>query len=159
MIGSPVWTRKDSGISPVVGAVIMIPLTIIIIAVILIFGQGMMVESEDPVSAELSYVQTTSGNDLQFQMDSGTPFELNKLKVSFTLKNSADFLQTLNLSAKDMSPGTRFTAGNIDDFKEDPVFLHEMETNQKVYLNYIFFQEATGNLVSSGTIALLGEAP
>jgi len=150
---------KDDGVSPILGVGVMIALTIVLVIVVSVFAFNVINTDSDPVMADITYIQTTSNGDFQYQMNSGASFYINKIEVSYTLDRYPDFGKIISFEENEriIDIGSRFTAGNLNEFKEDSVFQQALLENKSLYLDYLFVDAGAGTVVSSGTIVVPGD--
>lgn len=81
--------EKDSAVSPVVGIMLLLAMTIVAAGVLAAFAGGIGSVSESTPSVELSVSPYGSGNSLRllFEQKSGNGLTPSDIKVSFLVKN------------------------------------------------------------------------
>ena len=74
---------KEDAVSPVVGVMLMLTVTIILAAVFATAAGSVFSKDAEPVNAELIYVKEDADKYI-FEMKSGEPFTLSALKIVYT---------------------------------------------------------------------------
>ena len=79
--------NKDDAVSPVVGVMLMLVITVLLAGVFAAAAFGLFSGSIDkPANAELNYLTSTE-SDYIFEMTAGDPVSVSRLKVVFTLRD------------------------------------------------------------------------
>ena len=127
---------KEDAVSPVVGVMLMLTVTIILAAVFAAAAGSVFSKDAEPVNAELVYVKAVE-DDLIFEMKSGEPFTLSALKIVYTTPDNAEDHAVFNLEGGGIRVGERFNVTE-PDFSGSVI--------------YQFYHVDSGLLVSSGEI-------
>ena len=127
---------KEDAVSPVVGVMLMLTVTIILAAVFAAAAGSVFSKDAEPVNAELVYVKAVE-DDLIFEMKSGEPFTLSSLKIVYTTPDNAENHAVFNLEGGGVRVGERFSVTK-------PGFSGSVI--------YQFYHVDSGLLVSSGEI-------
>ena len=127
---------KEDAVSPVVGVMLMLTITIILAAVFAAAAGSVFSKDAEPVNAELVYVKAVE-DDLIFEMKSGEPFTLSSLKIVYTTPDNAENHAVFNLEGGGVRVGERFSVTK-------PSFSGSVI--------YQFYHVDSGLLVSSGEI-------
>ena len=127
---------KEDAVSPVVGVMLMLTVTIILAAVFAAAAGSVFSKDAEPVNAELVYVKAVE-DDLIFEMKSGEPFTLSSLKIVYTTPDNAENHDVFNLEGGGVRVGERFSVTK-PDFSGSVI--------------YQFYHVDSGLLVSSGEI-------
>ena len=127
---------KEDAVSPVVGVMLMLTVTIILAAVFAAAAGSVFSKDAEPVNAELVYVKAVE-DDLIFEMKSGEPFTLSSLKIVYTTPDNAENHDVFNLEGGGVRVGERFRVTK-PDFSGSVI--------------YQFYHVDSGLLVSSGEI-------
>ena len=127
---------KEDAVSPVVGVMLMLTVTIILAAVFAAAAGSVFSKDAEPVNAELVYVKAVE-DDLIFEMKSGEPFTLSSLKIVYTTPDNAENHAVFNLEGGGVRVGERFSVTK-------PSFSGSVI--------YQFYHVDSGLLVSSGEI-------
>ena len=127
---------KEDAVSPVVGVMLMLTVTIILAAVFAAAAGSVFSKDAEPVNAELVYVKAVE-DDLIFEMKSGEPFTLSSLKIVYTTPDNAENHDVFNLEGGGVRVGERFSVTK-------PGFSGSVI--------YQFYHVDSGLLVSSGEI-------
>ena len=127
---------KEDAVSPVVGVMLMLTVTIILAAAFAAAAGSVFSKDAEPVNAELVYVKAVE-DDLIFEMKSGEPFTLSALKIVYTTPDNAEKHAVFNLEGGGIRVGERFSVTN-------PKFSGSVI--------YQFYHVDSGLLVSSGEI-------
>ena len=127
---------KEDAVSPVVGVMLMLTITIILAAVFAAAAGSVFSKDAEPVNAELVYVKAVE-DDLIFEMKSGEPFTLSSLKIVYTTPDNAENHAVFNLEGGGVRVGERFSVTK-------PGFSGSVI--------YQFYHVDSGLLVSSGEI-------
>ena len=129
---------KEDAVSPVVGVMLMLTITIILAAVFAAAAGSVFSKDAEPVNAELVYVKAVE-DDLIFEMKSGEPFTLSALKIVYTTPDNAENHAVFNLEGGGIRVGERFSVTK-------PGFSGSVI--------YQFYHVDSGLLVSSGEIRI-----
>ena len=127
---------KEDAVSPVVGVMLMLTITIILAAVFAAAAGSVFSKDAEPVNAELIYVKEDAGKYI-FEMKSGEPFTLSALKIVYTTPDNAENRAVFNLEGGGIRVGERFNVTE-PDFSGSVI--------------YQFYHVDSGLLVSSGEI-------
>ena len=127
---------KEDAVSPVVGVMLMLTITIILAAVFAAAAGSVFSKDAEPVNAELVYVKAVE-DDLIFEMKSGELFTLSSLKIVYTTPDNAENHAVFNLEGGGVRVGERFSVTK-PDFSGSVI--------------YQFYHVDSGLLVSSGEI-------
>ena len=106
----------DEGVSPVIGVILMVAITVILAAVIAAFVLGIG-DTEDPApSSSLNYEIDDSGGELSISHDSGDAFAAGDVQVNLEGPNGATddgtTLNELSYSSATVDSDTEFTPGD-----------------------------------------------
>ena len=138
---------KESAVSPVVGVMLMLIVTVILAAVFAavsgaIFSSG----NTDPVQAEIVYAGI-DGDNYIFELKSGDSLSLSQIKLVYGLRENNSAHDTKTFSESDPSvtlDNCRFKASKPD-----------FATETGNHLTYSFYDIKSGTLVSAGEILIL----
>ncbi|MEA5037994.1 MAG: type IV pilin N-terminal domain-containing protein [Methanocorpusculum sp.] len=107
--------EKDSAVSPVIGIMLLLAMTIIAAGVLAAFAGGIGSVSEPTPSVDLSVSSYGSGDNLRllFEQKSGNGLTPSDIKVSFLVKNpdKNDYVGSFILT--ELTDDTAWTAGEI----------------------------------------------
>ena len=129
---------RDDAVSPVVGVMLMLTVTIILAAVFAAAAGSVFSKDAEPVNAELIYVKAVE-DDLIFEMKSGEPFTLSSVKIVYTTPDNLENHTSFSLEGGGICVGERFSV-------EKPSF--------EPPVLYQFYCIESGLLVSSGEIRI-----
>ena len=141
--------KKDEGVSPVVGVMLMLVITVLLAGVFAAAAFGLFSGSIDkPANAELNYL-TSTDSDYIFEMTAGDPVAVSRLKAVFTIRD--DITKQKTVTGSEMH--TIHTSLGIGDLLqiEKPRF-----SEDKKYVVWRFYDTQSGKLLSSGEIHLQG---
>ena len=127
---------RDDAVSPVVGVMLMLTVTIILAAVFAAAAGSVFSKDAEPVNAELVYVKEDAGKYI-FEMKSGEPFTLSALKIVYTTPDNTEKHASFSLDGGGIRVGERFSVTK-------PGFSGSVI--------YQFYHVDSGLLVSSGEI-------
>ena len=127
---------RDDAVSPVVGVMLMLTVTIILAAVFAAAAGSVFSQDTEPVNAELVFIKEDAGSYL-FEMKHGEPFTLSSLKIVYTTPDNAENHAVFNLEGGGIRVGERFSVTK-PDFSGSVI--------------YQFYHVDSGLLVSSGEI-------
>ena len=88
-------TQNENAVSPVIGVMLMLVVTIIIAAVVSMFASGMLTDTDSPTTVKINYVGLLDG-ELGERCKTGLVFEnvggddINLQTLTLTLKNGQD---------------------------------------------------------------------
>lgn len=134
---------NENAVSPVVGVMLMLIVTVILAAVFAASAGSLFSDGNtESVKAEIVYAGVSEEKFI-FEMKQGEPFSLKKLKLVYTLQENKTKTETIQLSGGTISiDNCRFTT-------QKPSFA---ETGNHIL--YSFYDIDAGTLVSSGEIPL-----
>ena len=143
--------KKDEGVSPVVGVMLMLVITVLLAGVFAAAAFGLFSGSIDkPANAELNYL-TSTDSDYIFEMTAGDPVAVSRLKAVFTIRD--DITKQKTVTGSEMQ--TIHTSLSIGDLlqieKEKSDFAAAGQ-----YVVWRFYDTQSGKLLSSGEIHLQG---
>ena len=106
---------KDDGVSPVVGIMLLLSITIVAAGVLAAFAAGFGSVSEPTPSVDISVSSYGSGDDLRllFEHKSGNGLTPADIKVSFLVKNPDKQNYGGSFMLTDITDETAWTAGEI----------------------------------------------
>jgi flagellin-like protein len=134
----------DDAVSPVIGVILMVAITVILAAVIAAFvlGLGDTNSTGPQVSFDYDYTEEDSGNDgeLTISVESGDTFEAGRVSFegnsgigSFSGNTWADSAGSSVNSGSTVSSGSRVTETDLnDDFELDIVWTSESGDDSNV---------------------------
>ena len=129
---------KEDAVSPVVGVMLMLTVTIILAAVFAAAAGSVFSQDTEPVNAELIFVKEDAGSYI-FEMKSGETFTLSSLKIVYTTPDNLENHTSFSLDGGGICVGERFSVAKPSF--EPPVL-------------YQFYCIESGLLVSSGEIRI-----
>ena len=129
---------KEDAVSPVVGVMLMLTVTIILAAVFAAAAGSVFSQDTEPVNAELIFVKEDAGSYI-FEMKSGETFTLSSLKIVYTTPDNLENHTSFSLEGGCICVGERFSV-------EKPSF--------EPPVLYQFYCIESGLLVSSGEIRI-----
>ena len=141
--------NKDDAVSPVVGVMLMLVITVLLAGVFAAAAFGLFSGGIDkPANAEINYLSSTD-NHYIFEMTAGDPVSVSRLKAVFTIRD--DITKQKTVTGSEMQ--TIHTSLSIGDLLqiEKPDFA---EAGQ--YVVWRFYDTQSGKLLSSGEIQLQG---
>jgi flagellin-like protein len=96
----------DDAVSPVIGVILMVAITVILAAVIgtFVLGLGDQVQSTTP-QAQFTFDEDSSANEITITHDGGDPVDENNLEIVDSADNGGD-------TDPDFTGGTEVTAGS-----------------------------------------------
>lgn len=138
----------ESGVSPVVGVMLMLVVAILLVAVFAVAATTLFSPQDAPINAEIRYVDTTADDRYVFEMISGDAFKKSRLNVVLRLRDDP--------SASIVRSGSQITATRDGDtvVLGDRLLVAE-PTEFPVagkYVVWMFYDTGSGTLVSSGEI-------
>ena len=152
-------TEPDSGVSEVVGVMIMITVTLILAGFVLISANSVTSTHEKPISSTVTATEIKD-YDIIFDNVYGEPFTLDRIGISMSISERP--IQSIMLSGSDTS---RFKSYSDDGkvvlggrFKilseyDDKTGWGEFVLNSGEHLDYSVYDMKTNTLMSSGRIA------
>ena len=141
--------KKDEGVSPVVGVMLMLVITVLLAGVFAAAAFGLFSGSIDkPANAEINYLSSTDKHYI-FEMTAGDPVSVSRLKAVFTIRD--DITEQLTVTGSEMH--TIHTSLGIGDLLQidKPGFAAAGQ-----YVVWRFYDTQSGKLLSSGEIHLQG---
>ncbi|HJJ28795.1 MAG TPA: type IV pilin N-terminal domain-containing protein [Methanocorpusculum sp.] len=139
---------KESAVSPVVGVMLMLIVTVILAAVFAavsgaIFSSG----NTNPVQAEIVFGEIDGDGNYIFELKSGDAFSLSQIKLVYGLRENNSAHDTKTFSESDGS----VTLDNCRFSAPGPEFSPAAGN----HLTYSFYDIKSGTLVSAGEILIL----
>lgn len=137
--------NKDEAVSPVVGVMLMLTITVLLAGVFAAAASGLFSGGIDkPANAEINYLSST-GDSYIFEMTAGDPVSVSRLKAVFTLRDDKSVYSTTELSDNKVL--------RIGDLLQVPKpsesgFL----SDDGKYIVWMFYDTKSGKLLSSGEI-------
>ncbi|HJJ31352.1 MAG TPA: type IV pilin N-terminal domain-containing protein [Methanocorpusculum sp.] len=138
--------KKDDAVSPVVGVMLMLTITVLLAGVFAAAASGLFSGAADkPVDAEFAYLNSDGGHYF-FEMTAGDAFSKDRLELVLSLRD-------------DMSNQIRVAGKNILSSSGSNVRLGDMLQADKhgfaaagKYVVWMFYDTKSGKLLSSGEI-------
>lgn len=149
--------KKDDAISPVVGVMIMLTLTIVLFSVVALVATSSAGDTGETITAEITAVNVT-GSGIIFEHISGEQFNLTDIRI--VLSTREDSTKSISLwgephlkgvSGENIGPGDRFTLDGVPDtggMKFDSLIVQNGD-----HLTYRFY-DSTDRPFSSGEIRI-----
>ena len=135
--------KKDEAVSPVVGVMLMLTITVLLAGVFAAAASGLFSGGIDkPANAEINYLSST-GDSYIFEMTAGDPVSVSRLKAVFTLRDDKSVYSTTELSDNKVL--------RIGDLLQVPKPSAGFSENEK-YIVWMFYDTKSGKLLSSGEI-------
>ncbi len=140
--------EKNSGVSEVVGIMLMLVVLLVIVSVVAASVSGLFSVDNYPVSAELVFVGY-NGTNLVFENVAGDAFPLKRMKLVLGVRD--DVLRRCVLTAEDIT-----STGRAAVMVEDRISVSSSNISVAAgeYLTYQFYDIDAGVLVSSGEILM-----
>ena len=133
--------KKDEAVSPVVGVMLMLTITVLLAGVFAAAASGLFSGGIDkPANAEINYLSST-GDSYIFEMTAGDPVSVSRLKAVFTLRDNKTVYNTTEISGNEVL--------RIGDMLQvtKPGF-----ADGDKYIVWMFYDTKSGKLLSSGEI-------
>ena len=138
--------KKDDAVSPVVGVMLMLTITVLLAGVFAAAAAGLFSGGiDEPANAEINYL-TSAYDEYIFEMTSGDAVSLSRLKAVFTLRDDKTKQETVPGTAMHTSRGDILRIGDMLQI-ENPDFAAEGK-----YIIWMFYDTKSGKLLSSGEI-------
>ncbi|HJJ39164.1 MAG TPA: type IV pilin N-terminal domain-containing protein [Methanocorpusculum sp.] len=138
--------NKDDAVSPVVGVMIMLTITVLLAAVFAATATGLFSGGVDkPANAEINYLSSTD-DMYTFEMTAGDSVSLSQLKVVFTLRDDKTKQQTVYGSDMETRSSDYLKLGDLLQ-ADKPDFAADGK-----YVVWMFYDTNSGKLLSSGEI-------
>ena len=147
--------KKDDAISPVVGVMIMLTLTIVLFSVVALVATSSAGDTGETITAELTAV-TVTDDGVIFELISGEPVRLSDIRVVLGVRE--DSTKTLSLCGEPHLKGTE-TIGLGDRFclagvpTADGMEFSTLQVSHGEHLTYRFY-DSTDRPFSSGEIRI-----
>ena len=147
--------KKDDAISPVVGVMIMLTLTIVLFSVVALVATSSAGDTGETITAELTAV-TVTDDGVIFELISGEPVRLSDIRVVLGVRE--DSTKTLSLCGDPHLKGTE-TIGLGDRFclagvpTADGMEFSTLQVSHGEHLTYRFY-DTTDRPFSSGEIRI-----
>ena len=106
----------DDAVSPVIGVILMVAITVILAAVIAAFVLGLG-DTEDPapqVSFDTEYDPDTNSGEVTFTVQSGDSFDAGNVEVTNQQGSSDDLTAAFGSSDSTVDAGASFTVGDTN---------------------------------------------
>jgi len=102
--------NDDSAVSPVIGVILMVAITVILAAVIgtFVLGLGDQVSETSP-QASFSFDYTNTSGDLTITHESGTSIDADRVSISGPVGTNGDTWADIDGSATEISAGSSIT--------------------------------------------------
>ena len=137
--------KKDDAVSPVVGVMLMLVITVLLAGVFAAAASGLFSGGIDkPVNAEVNYL-SSAGNTYIFEMTAGDTVSLSRLKAVFTLRDDKTRQETVAGTGMHTSHAGSVSIGDLLKISK-PAFADEK------YVVWMFYDTKSGKLLSSGEI-------
>ena len=136
--------KKDEAVSPVVGVMLMLTITVLLAGVFAAAASGLFSGGIDkPANAEINYLSSADDAYI-FEMTAGDPVSLSRLKAVFTLRDDKTVYNTTEISGnKVLRIGDMLQVSKPSD--------SGFSGNGK-YIVWMFYDTKSGKLLSSGEI-------
>ena len=135
--------KIDDAVSPVVGVMLMLTITVLLAGVFAAAASGLFSGGIDkPANAEINYLSSTDDAYI-FEMTAGDPVSVSRLKAVFTLRDDKSVYSTTELSDNKVL--------RIGDLLQVPKPSAEFSGTGK-YIVWMFYDTKSGKLLSSGEI-------
>jgi len=160
----------ESAVSEVIGAMLMISVTLIVVALVAVYATGSAGETEQSIRADLvasGAMKNGSTYQVVFEHRSGDDFEIERLEVSIgsreqpdlhmVLRNDPDetYIEGFVQDSRTVRLGDRFLV-SIGEIDSDQVDLPGgAEIGYGEHLTYRFIDRRTGSPISSGEVAIV----
>ena len=136
--------NKEDAVSPVVGVMLMLVITVLLAGVFAAAAFGLFSGSIDkPANAELNYLTSTE-SDYIFEMTAGDPVAVSQLKVVFTLRDDKSVY-----AATEMGGNRTLRIGDLLSVQKptDTGF-----SGVGKYIIWMFYDTKSGKRLSGGEI-------
>ena len=138
--------KKDEAVSPVVGVMLMLTITVLLAGVFAAAASGLFSGGMDkPANAEINYLSSVDNNYL-FEMTAGETISLSRLKAVFTLRDDKTKQQTVTGTEMHTSHADSVSLGDMLQVTK-PDF-----ADGDKYIVWMFYDTKSGKLLSSGEI-------
>ena len=136
--------KKDEAVSPVVGVMLMLTITVLLAGVFAAAASGLFSGGIDkPANAEINYLSST-GDSYIFEMTAGDPVSVSRLKAVFTLRDDKSVYSTTEFSDNKVL--------RIGDLLQVPKPSDPGFSGNGKYIVWMFYDTKSGKLLSSGEI-------
>ncbi|HJJ36284.1 MAG TPA: type IV pilin N-terminal domain-containing protein [Methanocorpusculum sp.] len=141
---------QDSGVSPVVGVMLILIITVVLAGVFALAATSMFSAKEAPIDAEINYLMTDDAGHYVFEMMAGDPFQKSKLKLVLRPRDSpADSIIRYPSDIATTHDSIVMLGDRLIVSAPDPAT--EFNPVGK-YIIWMFFDTDSGTLISSGEI-------
>lgn len=150
--------KEDDAVSPVVGVMIMLTITVVLFSVVALVATSFAGDTETPVTAEVTAVKVTEDGVI-FELVSGELLNLADIRVVLGIRE--DSTETISLwgephlkgvSGETIGPGDRFVLAGVKT--ADGLKITTLQVSNGEHLTYRFY-DATDRPFSSGEIRVL----
>ena len=136
--------KKDEAVSPVVGVMLMLTITVLLAGVFAAAASGLFSGGIDkPANAEMTYFSSADDAYI-FEMTAGDPVSISRLKVVFTLRDDKTVYNTTEISGNKVL--------RIGDMLQVPKPSESGFSENGKYIVWMFYDTKSGKLLSSGEI-------
>ena len=138
--------NKDDAVSPVVGVMLMLVITVLLAGVFAAAAFGLFSGSIDkPANAEINYLSSTT-DEYIFEMTAGDTVSLSRLKAVFTLRDDKTGQMTVSGAQMHTTHAGSVSIGDMLKITK-PGFAADGK-----YVIWMFYDIKSGKLLSSGEI-------
>lgn len=136
--------NKDEAVSPVVGVMLMLTITVLLAGVFAAAASGLFSGGIDkPANAEINYLSST-GDSYIFEMTAGDTVSLSRLKAVFTLRDDKTGQMTVS--------GAQMHTSHADSVSLGDILKITKPFDDGKYIVWMFYDTKSGKLLSSGEI-------
>jgi FlaG/FlaF family flagellin (archaellin) len=156
--------QKESAVSPVVGVMLMLVVTIIIAAVVSVFAGGISGGASKAPQASIgaTAIMPAAGNQTIFEHKGGDAFDLNSIKISIQSQDTKTTLTTTDVGTNCIAfkkigdsgntmikPGDKFTLVGEPGYANSLAYGHfSIQPNTKV--SWTILDIASGQAIANG---------
>ena len=139
--------KKDEAVSPVVGVMLMLTITVLLAGVFAAAASGLFSGGIDkPANTEINYLGS-AGNEYIFEMTAGDTVSLSRLKAVFTLRDDKTGQMTVSGAQMHTSHAGSVSIGDMLKITKP-----DFPSEDGKYIVWMFYDIKSGKLLSSGEI-------